>query len=94
MPSFRILEDGAVTVDGNFGGATFDVYTHLLADSTGEDFTIQSLPTDNYDAMIIPIGLEVATGKEVRFNVNTIDLPEGMNIYLEDTATGMFIELT
>ncbi len=79
---------------GNFGGATFDVYTHLLDDSIAGDFTIQSLPTDNYDAMIIPIGLEVAAGKEVRFNVNATDLPEGMSISLEDKETGVFNVLT
>jgi len=75
-----------------FGGLTndFDIYTHLVANSNGEDFAIQSLPNSSLETMIIPVGITAAAGEEISISANAINLPEGVNIYLEDKNDDSF----
>ncbi|CAL2064827.1 T9SS type A sorting domain-containing protein [Tenacibaculum sp. 190524A05c] len=78
---------------GNFGGSSFDVYTHLIEDSIGNDFTIQSLSDSDLENTIIPLGITTIANKEVKISVQTENLPEGTKVYLEDTETGDFVQL-
>ncbi|CAM1367033.1 T9SS type A sorting domain-containing protein [Tenacibaculum xiamenense] len=78
---------------GNFGGASFDVFTHLLEESTGKDFTLQSLPNFEYESMVIPVGLKSDEGLDVVFSTKTKNLPEGLYVYLEDTKENTYTEL-
>ncbi|CAL2078981.1 T9SS type A sorting domain-containing protein [Tenacibaculum sp. 190524A02b] len=78
---------------GNFGGAAFDIYTHLLEGSTGDDYTIQSLPTNNYESMVIPLGLTAASGKTVTFSATFSNLPTGIEVYLEDKTAGTYVKI-
>ncbi len=79
---------------GNFKGASFDVFTHLVEGNENTDFTIQSLPDSDYETTVIPVGLQSDTGKEISLTVDTDNIPANLNVYLEDTATGKFINLT
>ncbi|CAL2080476.1 T9SS type A sorting domain-containing protein [Tenacibaculum sp. 190524A05c] len=78
---------------GNFGGSSFDVYTHLIEDSRGNDFTIQSLSNSDIESSVIPLGITSKANIEVKISVRTENLPEGMKVYLEDTETGDFVQL-
>ncbi len=75
-----------------FGGAdnSFSIYTHLVANSNGEDLAIQSLPNSDLDTMIIPVGITAAAGEQISISANAINLPEGVNIYLEDKSDDSF----
>ena len=75
-----------------FGGAanSFSIYTHLVANSNGQDLAIQSLPNSDLDTMIIPVGITAAAGEEISISANAINLPEGVNIYLEDKSDDSF----
>ena len=66
---------------GNFNGASLDVFTHLLENSNGTNFTIQSLPTNNYENMVVPVGLKANQGKEITFTAASIKLTK-WNRYL------------
>jgi hypothetical protein len=66
-----------------------DLYTKLL-DDNGVDFAVQCLPLKDYQTFRIPLGLDCPAGGKVRFTAETVDLPEGMEIYLEDKMTGVF----
>lgn len=78
-----------------FGGqsSSFDIFTHLVSDSKGKNFQIQSLPNDNYEKMIIPVGLKVGAEKEVTFTAKINNLPSGYKVFIEDNKTGDFIRL-
>ncbi|CAM1344579.1 hypothetical protein TAMYLO_680003 [Tenacibaculum amylolyticum] len=78
---------------GNFGGSTFDVFTHLVESSENKDFTIQSLPNSDFDTTVIPLGFISEAGKEIKLSVNTIALPSEIKVYIEDRATGDFTEI-
>ena len=70
----------------------FALYTHLLEDN-GVDFSIQCLPDNDYNNMVIPVGLDAPSGKEIKFTALTTNLPEGCKIVLEDKQKGIFTEM-
>ncbi len=80
---------------GTFTGSSnsFNVYTHLVSNSNGIDFMIQSLPKDNYENMIIPIGVSAETNDEITFTIQTLNLPNNTNVYLEDKTLNNFARL-
>ena len=71
---------------GTFTGqsTSFSVYSHLVSNSNGIDFMLQSLPKDDYENTVIPLGLSAVSGKEVTFSINHQHLPTGMMVFLED----------
>ena len=73
-----------------FGGVAndFAIYTHLVSNSQGKDYAIQSLPRDNYKK--IPVGVNAISGTAITIEASTTNFPEGMNIYLEDTSDNSF----
>ncbi|MDY0780101.1 lamin tail domain-containing protein [Tenacibaculum sp. IB213877] len=83
--------------DGSlFSGAdtNFAVFTELVSNNQGEKLAIQSLPNADYETMVIPIGLITDAGKEVSFTINTENLPNGLDVYLEDRLNNEFINLS
>lgn len=79
-----------------FGGTThpFAIYTHLVSNSKGENYQIQSLPNTNYSALIIPIGVNATIDKTITFSAKTINFPSELNLFLEDRLLDKFIALT
>ncbi len=78
-----------------FGGVTDELtfYTALVSNSHGEKLSIQSLPKTNYKEMVIPLGLTSSEGT-IKFTINSKNLPDGNNLFLEDKITANFIDLT
>ena len=72
------------------GDNSFAFYTHLVSDSEGVDYDIQSLPANNYENMVIPVGINAVSGSVISIEASTINFPEGMNIYLEDKEDDSF----
>ena len=79
---------------GNFNGSSLDVFTRLLENNTGTNFTIQSLPTSNYENMVIPVGLKASQGTEITFTAEILNLPNGIDTYLEDREKNVFTKLS
>ncbi len=77
---------------GNFD-SSFDIYTHLLEGSDGTNYTIQSLPDNNYEAMIVPVGINASEGEELTFTAEVSGLPQNIQVYLEDRNHGTFTRL-
>lgn len=80
-----------------FGGITndFQVYTkHVTNNNVNEQkLGIQSLPNSNYENMVIPIGVIADANKEITFSTEVTNLPEGLNVYLEDRIANTFTQL-
>jgi hypothetical protein len=78
-----------------FGGVTqsFALYSHLVSDSEGKHFQLQSLPKDNYENMVIPVGISADAGKEITFTADVLNLPSGLKVLLEDRQTNTFTRL-
>ena len=71
---------------GTFTGTStaFSIYSHLVSSSEGVDFMRQSLPKNNYENMVIPIGVNAYAEKEIIFSVNHQNLPNDLMVFIED----------
>lgn len=78
---------------GNFNSAGLDIYTRLVDKSNTTNYTIQSLPTNNYENMVVPIGIKAKKGDEISFSATYANLPNGVDLYLEDKLQNLFIRL-
>lgn len=78
---------------GNFNSIGLDIYSRLVDASNNTNFTIQSLPKDNYENMIIPIGVKSAANKEITFSLVKKNIPDTYKIFLEDKETKSFTQL-
>jgi hypothetical protein len=93
--------DNATTgFDNGFDGETFggiantvDVFTHLVANSEGKKFQVQSLPNSDFENILVPVGVKAAAGKEITFSVEAMNLPEDLKVFLEDKTTNTITRL-
>ncbi len=69
-----------------FGGVAenFSLYSELLAENVGVKYAVQSLPNSDFENMVVPVGIKAAAGKEITFSAEAMNLPDGINVYLED----------
>jgi hypothetical protein len=74
------------------GGKGFDIYSKLITDN-GVDFAIQALPGKSTDSYVIPIGVDAVKGGEVVFSVNSLNLPAGYDLMIEDKLTNSIANL-
>ncbi|TCI89979.1 T9SS type A sorting domain-containing protein [Tenacibaculum sp. M341] len=77
----------------NFDGATFDIFTGLVAENNEYNFTIQSLPNTNYESMIVPLGIKATANSKIQLTAVTKNLPEGVEVYIEDKKLNTFTSL-
>ncbi len=64
------------------GNPFFSLYSKIDESNTG--FAVQSLPLKNFSQFRIPLGLDFEKGGEVTFSATGENLPENMQIVLED----------
>ena len=77
---------------GLFRGTNgLSLYTRLLEDN-GVDFAIQCLP-ENYDNLVIPVGVDSKDGGEITFSAETVEIPKNCKVILEDRATNTYASL-
>jgi hypothetical protein len=93
--------DGATTGFDNgydssiFGGLTneFSIFTHAVANGSGKNLGIQSLPDNNFENMIIPVGVIADSGSALEFSARSENLQEGIKVFLEDKEENTFTRL-
>lgn len=75
-----------------FGGVgnSFAIYTHTVANGTGRNLGIQSLPDNNFENMIIPVGINATSGMDITISAGVFNLLAGIKVYLEDKNDGSF----
>jgi hypothetical protein len=72
---------------------SFELSTALVSNNKGEKLAIQSLPNSDLEAMVVPVGLTAAAGKEITFSAEAMNLPDGIKVFLEDRNTNTFTSL-
>jgi hypothetical protein len=93
--------DGATTGFDNgydssiFGGLAneFSIFTHAVANGSGRNLGTQSLPDNNFENMIIPVGVFAESGSALEFSARLENLPEGIKVFLEDKEENTFTRL-
>jgi hypothetical protein len=78
-----------------FGGIpnSLSIFTSLVNDNAGKRYQVQSLPNSDYESMIVPVGITADAGKEITFSTETMNLPEGIKVFLEDRSNNTFTRL-
>ena len=73
-----------------YGGISrdFGIYTSLLNEEDKRALAIQSLPKDY--ALVIPIGLILPGNSNVEIKMSSKNIPQDLNIFLEDKKAGTF----
>jgi len=74
------------------GSGPFSLFTRLVADN-GVDFAIQSLPDNNYENLVVPVGLVASGESKVTFKAVADNLPANLKVYLEDRSAGIYTRL-
>ncbi|MGK0452643.1 MAG: hypothetical protein ACJAYY_000094 [Paraglaciecola sp.] len=78
-----------------FGGFAneFSIFTHAVANGSGRNLGTQSLPNNNFENMIIPVGVIAESGSALEFSARLENLPEGIKVFLEDKEENTFTRL-
>jgi hypothetical protein len=84
--------DGATTGFDNgydssiFGGLAneFSIFTHAVSNGFGRNLGTQSLPNNNFENMIVPVGVIAESGSALEFSARLENLPESIKVFLED----------
>lgn len=77
----------------NFGGAAFDINSHLVEHKDGKNYTTQSLPEDEIGNLTVPLHLIGTANNEITFSAETTNFPYEIKLYLEDRVTNTLIRL-
>ncbi|MEN8202838.1 MAG: hypothetical protein ABFS28_09605 [Bacteroidota bacterium] len=72
----------------------FSVYTRLLEDDEGINFKIQCLPDTMKSDVVVPLGVDLASGGELALFTEGIIMPEQYQIFLEDSLSGQMVDLS
>ncbi|WP_435262093.1 lamin tail domain-containing protein [Tenacibaculum sp. nBUS_03] len=94
--------NGATTgFDNGYDGTMYDgvsssfaIYSQLVSNNQNENLAIQSLPINNLDTLIIPIGIKAKAGKTLNFSIKSTNLPSDIQVYLEDRKKNTFTNLS
>lgn len=74
----------------NSDATDFSIYSNLVQNNLGEPLAIQVLNTEAISNVTIPLGVNALQGEQITVSITELDIPEGINIYLEDVYTGTF----
>ena len=79
-----------------FGGIQheFAVFTELLSNSDGRKLAIQTLPDTDFETMVIPLGVIAEANKEISFSASSQNLPNGVEVYLEDRTNNTYTNIS
>lgn len=77
------------SIFGNNSGS-FGIYTQVVSNGEGRNLGIQSLPKENFENMVIPVGVKADSGTEISISAKSSNLPSEISIYLEDKNDGSF----
>ncbi len=79
---------------GTFSASSdsFSIFSHLVSDNKGVHFMRQALPLD-YENQIVPIGVSAKANKEITFSAESMNLPSGIKVFLEDRVHNTFTRL-
>ena len=88
-----------VGVDEGYDAGMFDAFGNDAAaiftriEGSEINFAIQSLPDNDYENLIVTVGINAPAGCSVNFSAEVTNLPVNMKVYLEDRLTGKFTRL-
>ncbi len=71
-------------------GNTVSIYSRLISEDQGVDYSVQALAYSEMWDKVIPIGINATAGEEMTISVTHKTTPADLKIYLEDTQEGTY----
>ncbi|WP_179006123.1 zinc-dependent metalloprotease [Winogradskyella forsetii] len=69
----------------------FVMYSNLVENNTGLGMAIQSLPYNDFNDVVVPLGMKAEANETLTISIGADStLPSGINVYLEDTVETTF----
>ncbi|MBT8324587.1 MAG: T9SS type A sorting domain-containing protein [Bacteroidia bacterium] len=84
------LDPGYDAAMFNGSAPDFSLYTHLVEENNGVPMAIQALGPNELNSVSIPLGLHAPSGTNVNISISELNLPDNINVYLEDNETNTF----
>lgn len=82
----RGLDPGYDAATYSATAVDFSIFTNLLEDHKGLDIAIQSLPYNDFNNVIVPLGIKAKAGAELNISIDELStIPSNINVYIEDT---------
>ncbi len=78
----------------NYKANTLDVFTLFAEGKDKTELTIQSLPEANLKDVIVPVGVKAKASESITFSASILNIPNSLDIYLEDKVEGVMINLS
>ncbi|EDP70902.1 hypothetical protein FBALC1_09083 [Flavobacteriales bacterium ALC-1] len=75
---------------GSYTGnvSEFSIFSNLVEDNAGLDMAIQTLPFNDFNNVVVPLGINAQAGIGLTIEIDdTSSLPSNINVYLEDNET-------
>ncbi len=69
---------------------SFAIFTNLVSGTDNKDYQIQTLPKDGIETTVVPVGVYADAGTQIKISAEMTNLPEGIEVYLEDKLTNTF----
>ena len=99
--SVRYIDGTTTGWDNGYDSSTFGGYsvgnleiaTQLVANNTGKNLAIQSLPNTNFEGTVIPLSISADANKEFTITAAVKNIPENIKLYLEDRVAKTFTRL-
>jgi len=67
------------------GSSQFSIFSNLVEDNLGLDMAIQSLPYNDFNDVVVPLGINASAARlTIGIDDSTKNLPDNINVYLED----------
>ncbi len=73
---------------GAYQGSSSGVFTHLVEDNSDVELAIQSLPYNDFNDVIVPLGVKSDAGVQLTLGLDAASttIPSNINVYLEDNG--------
>ncbi|CAL2084249.1 T9SS type A sorting domain-containing protein [Tenacibaculum sp. 190524A02b] len=95
------LNGVSTSFDNGYDGTLFngvsnnyEVFTQLVSENQGQNLAIQSLPLSNMETTIVPVGLIAQANETIEFSIQTSNLPNAIEVYIEDKKTNTITNIT
>ena len=98
--SIRYMDNMTTSFDNGYDSSMFGgystglaVYTNLVEGDFDKKLAIQSLPNENFESMVIPVGVNAEANSEITFSTEALNIPTGYKVFLEDRVNNTFTRL-
>ncbi len=77
----------------NANSSSFSLYTHLVIGDDDTKYALQALPDNNFNTMVVPVGVNAKKDSEITFTADFKNIPNGIKVYLEDKEENVFVRI-